>query len=164
MFLYLAFQAVHAPLEVPERYLSAYQHITDRRRRLLCGMVSALDEAVGNITRALDQQGLLSNTILVFTSDNGAPVYFGGSNWPLRGAKGTLWEGGVRVPAFAYSPLFHQTGFVSDALFHATDWFTTLLSFAGLQNTSAILPYSLDGVDQSQASFPNRESYFAVHW
>ena len=62
-----------------------------------------VDDAVGNITRALKRGGLWNNTLVVYTHDNGAPLGHGGSNAPLRGTKFYYAEGGVRVPAFVYA-------------------------------------------------------------
>ncbi|XP_037560826.2 arylsulfatase B [Dermacentor silvarum] len=113
MFLYVAHYATHystAPerLEVPEHYMRGYEFIRHANRTRYAGMVAALDYSVGQIVSALDEAGILNNTFLVFTSDNGAPTTFwethGASSWPLRGEKDTLFEGGVRVPGNRVGP------------------------------------------------------------
>ena len=69
-FLYAAYQAVHGPLEAPQRYLDQCTHVTEYMRHIFCGMVLALDDGVGNITRALRGSGLLDNTVIALTTDN----------------------------------------------------------------------------------------------
>ena len=106
LFLYLPFQSVHAPVEVPQVYQKMYSHVKDEGRQKYLGMVTAMDDAVGNITEALKATGLYHNTIIVFLSDNGGGLHSYGSNWPLRGGKGTIFEGGTRTPAFIHSPRY----------------------------------------------------------
>lgn len=132
LYLYLPFQSVHAPLEVPEKYENIYKNISTKSRRKYCGMISALDEAVGNITEALRFRGYLKNAIIVFTTDNGGPTYEAANNLPLRGAKTTLWEGGTKGAAFVYSEsLLQKRRYVNTEIIHAVDWFPTLLTLAG---------------------------------
>jgi arylsulfatase A-like enzyme len=98
-FLYWAFNAVHGPMEASDRYLKRFGHIEDAKRRTYAAMLSALDDAVGQGLAKLRELGLEDDTLIFFISDNGGPTAVNASsNFPLRGVKGTTWEGGVRVP------------------------------------------------------------------
>ncbi|KAL3843144.1 hypothetical protein ACJMK2_021096 [Sinanodonta woodiana] len=134
LFLYLPFQSVHDPTENRDK---------PRRAFLLVSMVSALDEAVGNITTVLRERGYMDNLLLIFTTDNGGPVIHGANNLPLRGAKATLWEGGTKGAAFVYSDtLLKKTKYLNTEMMHAVDWFPTLLHVAGVTADS-----NIDGLD-----------------
>jgi arylsulfatase A-like enzyme len=144
LFLYVPFNAVHAPHQVPEHYKTPYAHLPEPRRTY-AGMVAAMDEAVGTILAALDQKGLRRNTLIVFSSDNGGPnpgrVT---SNGPFRAGKGTLYEGGTRVAACAAWEGQIKPGTVVNEPLHIVDWYPTLLKLAGASLDQKLLP---DGKD-----------------
>jgi arylsulfatase A-like enzyme len=141
LFMYLAYQAIHSPDEVPSSYMKPFRRTipntpngVGRHRRTVAGMVACLDEGIGNVTTTLQQVGMLNDSLIIFTTDNGGPAQgFNqnmASNWPLRGMKRTLWEGGVRAVGFVYGDGLQQTGYVSNGLMHAADWYPTILTAA----------------------------------
>ena len=97
-FLYVAYNAPHSPLQASQKYLDRFDHIEDPRRKTYAAMVSAVDDGVGRILDELDQHDLAENTLVFFISDNGGAANNGSLNTPLRGTKGQLYEGGMRVP------------------------------------------------------------------
>jgi uncharacterized sulfatase len=105
-FLYLAHWGVHTPLQATREDYEAVGDIAPHRLRVYAAMVRALDRSVGEIVAALEEEGLMENTIIVFTSDNGGAGYLGipDVNAPYRGWKITLFEGGIRVPMFVSWP------------------------------------------------------------
>lgn len=144
VFILLSLQAAHAPLKPPKSYIYPYRGMGNVPRRKYAATISVVDEAVRNITYALRKYGYYHNSVIVFSSDNGAQPFTGGSNWPLRGRKGTYWEGGVRGVGFIHSPLIRHKRRISKELIHITDWFPTLLRLAG-GNISR--EQNLDGFD-----------------
>lgn len=96
-FLYLPFNAIHAPRESTAKYLQKFGHVSNENDRKLFAMTAAMDDAVGVVLRQIRALGLEENTLIFFISDNGAPMHPDG-NKPLRGNKHTTWEGGIRLP------------------------------------------------------------------
>ncbi|XP_034557963.1 arylsulfatase I-like [Notolabrus celidotus] len=144
LFLLLSLQAVHTPLQTPKSYIYPYRDMANVNRRKFAAMVSTVDEAVRNVTYALRKYGYYRNSVIIYSTDNGAQPFTGGSNWPLRGRKGTYWEGGMRGVAFVHSPLLRRRRRVSKALLHITDWFPTLVGLAGGNISQS---QGLDGFD-----------------
>lgn len=140
LFLYVAYQAVHSAnsydtLQAPPKYVKRFPHIQDKNRKIFAGMVSAMDDSVKVIIDALKKNNMFNNSIILFSTDNGGPAAGfndnAASNWPLRGVKGTLWEGGVRGISFIWSPLLKKPHRTSMDLIHITDWLPTLYYAAG---------------------------------
>lgn len=151
-FLYLAFNAVHIPVDTPDEYKKLYvgQSFSNdpkksESRLRLAAFVTQLDAKVGQLVAALDQTGQRSRTLIVFTSDNGGllagknayiskvpPTPMLSSNEPLRGQKAELYEGGIRVPAFVNWPGILKPAKVT-APMHAVDWFPTLAALVDWQ-------------------------------
>ena len=133
-FIYAAYQSVHAPLEAPQKYIDQCQYIPYDNRRTFCGMLRAADEGIANITMKLQERNLLDNTIIIFTTDNGGQTREGSSNWPLRGNKDTVFEGGVRGTAFVWGSKLPKLNYDNKQLIHVTDWLPTIVEgIAGLE-------------------------------
>jgi arylsulfatase A-like enzyme len=143
LFLYVPFNAPHSPLQAPTEYLDRYRQIANKNRRAYAAMVTCMDDAIGSIAAALDQRGLTPNTLIVFSSDNGGPLRLGANNGDLRAGKATLYEGGIRVNAWATWPGKLKPGIVNEPL-HMVDWYPTLLRLAGASPKQAL---PLDGRD-----------------
>jgi arylsulfatase A-like enzyme len=140
-FLYYAHMYVHTPLEVPQRYVKTSNN------GAYGAAVEHLDASVGEIIDCLDNLGVLEDTIIVVTSDNGSAAQLGGSNQPLRGRKFETWEGGVRVPCVVSWPGRART-IRNNQMMTAMDLLPTLAAACGLQS-----PPNNDGVDLSSVFF-----------
>ncbi|XP_077524058.1 arylsulfatase B-like [Amblyomma americanum] len=151
LFLYLPHQAAHGVYEpelvqAPEENVKKFSYISDTNRTIYAGMVDALDQSVGVLLEALEEAHMLDDTVLVFSSDNGGDMYSGGRNfglnWPLRGGKGTAWEGGIRAASFVWSSRLARRGAIAPQLMHIVDWLPTIYFLAG-GNVASLGP--LDG-------------------
>jgi arylsulfatase A-like enzyme len=142
-FVYLPFNAVHAPLQAPEEYIAKFKHISDPTRRIFAAMLSALDDAVGMVLSKLRELKLEENTLVFFISDNGGPTRQTSSrNDPLRGFKGQVLEGGIRVPFLMQWKGHLPAGKVYEHPVIALDICPTILAAVGAE-----IPKDLDGVN-----------------
>lgn len=150
-FVYLAFQNIHSPYTVEARYRRPYEAdagLTDEERTMF-GYVSEMDSVVGDVVAAMAAARRLAHGLVVFTSDNGAPNAEGvrDRNWPWRGFKTHIWEGGTRVAGFVHAPSLLPaavSGTRSEQLFHVTDWLPTLVQLVA---PAVPLPPRLSGHD-----------------
>ena len=154
-FLYIAYNAPHQPLHMPREYLMRFKHL-DKQRQRMAAMLAVVDEGVGDIVLELEKQGLRDNTVIFFQSDNGGAnnarnflsneseeYYYGASNGGFKGHKGSIFEGGIRVPACMSWPAVIKEGLVIDEPGIGMDIYPTFLKVAGAE-----LPdYPLDGFD-----------------
>jgi arylsulfatase A-like enzyme len=131
-FLYLPFNAIHTPLSAPDEIMVKHRQLEHPKLRMLAGAIDALDTAIGQVLATLDQESLSSNTIVLFLSDNGGVPAQGSVNAPLRGSKGTTYEGGIHVPAAIRYPGRLPAGTKSQQVITVTDLFPTLTSALGL--------------------------------
>jgi arylsulfatase A-like enzyme len=142
-FLYLAYNAPHAPDEVTRAHLKKTEHIEYGGRAVYGAMVAAMDDGIGQVLRALDKCQLRERTLIFFFSDNGGRNEHA-VNFPFRGHKGMLFEGGVRVPFCVAWPGRLPSGVDVDAPVSALDIFPTALAAAGAANLQS---YKCDGID-----------------
>ncbi|MDH7571072.1 MAG: sulfatase-like hydrolase/transferase [Armatimonadota bacterium] len=158
-FLYLAYNAPHTPIQPPAEWLERVQrrdpHLPEKRARIVA-LIEHLDDAIGRVMRTLAETGLADNTLLLFVSDNGGDLAAGASNDGTRAGKGTLYEGGIRVPMIARWPGRIPAGATRSRVALTMDLVPTLLEAAGVAPThpldgESILP-TLLGREQPQAA------------
>lgn len=135
-FLYLSFNAVHTPMQADDPRLKKFEGIKDEKRRIYAAMMSAMDDAVGLVTKKLADDKLTENTLVMFISDNGGPTMKGttinaSNNSPLRGSKRTTLEGGIRVPFVLSWPTRLKADCTDDRLVIQLDLHATALGVAG---------------------------------
>ena len=163
-FLYLAYNAPHTPIQPPEEWVERVrlrEPDASPQRISYVALVEHLDAGVGRVLRALEETGQLEDTLVVYTSDNGGQMNVGATNGPLRGEKGDMYEGGIRVPACAMWPGHIPKGRVTDQVAMLMDLFPTTCEIAGAEvdhhiEGLSILPTLLGG----QQDFGDRVLYW----
>ena len=162
--VYLPFNAVHSPLQAPEKYLARFAGIEDPKRRTFAAMLSATDDAVGAVLAKLRERQLEEHTLVFFISDNGGPTRQTTSgNGPLRGFKAQTWEGGIHVPFLVQWKGRIPAGKVYEHPVIQLDILPTSLAAAGV----AIKPeWKLDGVDLLPHLLGQRNNppHTALYW
>jgi len=147
--LYMAHNAVHSPLQGADKYMKRLAHIDDIHRRIFAAMLSNLDDSVGEVMAAIRNAGIERNTVVFFLSDNGGPTReLTSSNLPLRGGKGQLYEGGIRIPFMVQWKGTLPAGKVYEKMVVSTDIFATSLALAGVRSMPQtdgvnLMPYLL---------------------
>ena len=132
-FLLSAFNAPHTPFQVPREYYDKFPDETDHNKRTYYGMIAALDDAVGMLTKALKEQGIDENTLVFFVSDNGGAEYTGATdNGPLKGGKFTQFEGGVNIPMIMRWKQEIPPGSICEKQVSLMDIMPTILSAASI--------------------------------
>ena len=180
LMMFYAPHVAHCPLQVPKFYYDKFSWMSDdegkcaaqtvkgvhtidphhpeleyKCRQQYKAMVSIMDEVVGNVTDAMKNKSMWDNTLVVFSSDNGGPVDLqenAANNWPLRGGKYSLFEGGLRVAAFVSGGFIPKAlrGTTNNGIVHIADWYATLSSLAGVDPTdhrAAADPQGLPPID-----------------
>jgi arylsulfatase A-like enzyme len=164
-FLYLAYNAPHVPIQPPPEWL---QRVLDREpgismaRANIVALIEHVDDGIGKVMQALDDNGQRENTLVIFASDNGGDTdNAAATNGPLHGGKQSMWEGGVRVPAVASWSGHIQAGTTTSAVFAAMDIFATALEAAGVSYTGEVNAQSFLPVLLGKATAaPPRDLFF----
>ncbi len=143
-FLYISYNAPHWPWQGPndKAYADSVNFRSGGSPAIYAAMMKSLDDGVGSIMKALDDEQLANQTIVIFTNDNGGERY--SDNGGLANAKGTLWEGGIRVPAFVRWPGKIRAGVVTQQMAITMDWTTTILSVGDVKAQAG---FPLDGIN-----------------
>ncbi len=142
-FLYVAYNAPHTPIQPPTEWLEKVKRretgISDKRAKLVA-LIEHMDDGIGKVLKALDETGLAPGTLVVFASDNGGQTSVGARNGPVRAGKGTMYEGGIRVPMAVRWPGRIKPGSRTRRITLSMDIMSTLLEAAG-----AAVKHEIDG-------------------
>jgi arylsulfatase A-like enzyme len=142
-FLYVAYNAIHSPMQGADAYMKKFAHLEDVQRRIFAAMLAHLDNSVGQVLECVRKEKLEERTLIFFFSDNGGPTReLTSSNLPLRGEKGSMYEGGLRVPFMAQWKGRLAAGRTYEKFVVSVDIFATAAKVAG-----AAAPANIDGVD-----------------
>lgn len=143
-FLYLAYNAPHVPIQPPEEWLKKVRTrepgITEKRAKLVA-LIEHLDDGIGKVIQSLKETGKYENTVIVFLSDNGGQLSVGANNGKVRDGKGSVYEGGIRVPAFVVWPNHILPGSVTAHTALTMDLYPTISEIAGIP-----ISHSINGV------------------
>jgi len=136
LFLYVAFNAPHYPMQAPQRDVAKFAHLPEPRRTY-AAMIHAMDRAIGDLLDVLHSAGRLQNTVVFFLSDHGATLEAragggGGSNGPYRGHKFSLFDGGIRTPLVAWAPGRFARGVRRRSVVVSMDLYPTIAELAGV--------------------------------
>jgi arylsulfatase A-like enzyme len=162
-FLKVAYNAVHTPNQAANTYMKKFEHFENIEERIDAAMLSNLDDGVGAIVNKIKETGLEGNTIIIFLSDNGAPIIERPKgNGKLRGGKGDMYEGGIRVPFVMQWKGKIPPGQIYDKVVSACDIFPTVMAVAG-----GNIPKDLDGIDlmpflTGKAEQPDRNLFWRM--
>lgn len=143
-FLYLAYNAPHTPIQPPEEWVRRVHQREDgidSTRAKLVALIEHMDHGIGKVLTALHESGYQDQTLVLFVSDNGGQLDVGANNGPLRAGKGTVYEGGLRIPAIASWPQNIASNSMSQALLTTMDIYPTLLEAANIK-----LSHVIDGI------------------
>lgn len=133
-FVYLPLSAPHTPYQAPKDIYDKLGHISEHSKRVYYAMIIAMDNAIGEIMKQLETQGIAENTLIIFTSDNGAALYSRTvTNAPLNGGKMTLFEGGLNVPFIMYHKGVIQPKTVIRQPVNQCDIYTTVADWANVE-------------------------------
>eukprot|EP01084_Bolivina_argentea_P274854 468609_1 len=139
LFIYLSLQNLHAPLQAPQNIINSITNINKIERKIKAAKAIVVDNVIGDIIQYINTTGLWDNLLIIFSTDNGAGSNNGGSNYPLRGSRGTLWEGAIRGTGFISGGYLQSSEYgilgITNELIHITDFYPTIMDIVNITAT-----------------------------
>lgn len=161
-FLYLAYNAPHDPIQPPEEWVTRVQQrepgISEQRAALVA-LIEHMDDGVGQVLQCLENEGQAESTLVIFTSDNGGQLTAGATNGPLRDGKGSMYEGGIKVPMCVRWPGILDAGTTTELRAMTMDIFPTLLATADV-----VVHDTIDGVSFLPTLFGEHQNELRDYW